>query len=142
MVRRRRVELENQIMPGSLTLASPTTVMPKSLCAAFSEQREFPLRSSGPYVDGSSQRATLATVGRRSWSLSKRLTFTEWQALETFWEACKGPLTPFYWYPLASQHDDTGVATNGRFTVRFVGSLSRNYAPGRLEVSLGLIQVS
>ena len=116
--------------------------MPKSLCSAFSEQREFPLRESGPYADGGSQRAALATVGRRSWSLSKRLTFAEWSALEQFWADCKGPLVPFYWYPLSAHHDETGVSTTGRFTVRFAGPIQRAYSLGRSEVQIGLIQVS
>lgn len=127
-------------MPGSVQVAAPTTVLPRSLCSAFVESREFPLRESGPYTDGRSQRYPVATVSRREWDLSKFLTFAEWTALETFYLATKA--SPFYWYPVDADFDADGSSTTGRVTVCFEGSLSRTYALGRQGASLKLVEIS
>lgn len=129
-------------MPGSLQLAAPATVLPKSLCRSFTEQRAFPCDVSGPYVDGRSQRSPRATVSQRSWSLAKRLSYADWYTLMQFFEARKGALEPFFWYPLSADWDATGVSAVGRYVVVFSGNLSRTMGPGIEDVNLNLIEVS
>ena len=129
-------------MPGSLAQSAPTTVLPRSLYSAFSEQRVYPLRESAPYTDGRTQRAVTGAGSRRVWGLTKQLSYSEWRTLETFFEARKGALEPFYFYPLYSDWDGTGASTEGRYIVRFDGGLSRSYAVGRQEVNLRLVQVA
>src|SRR5581483_10538899 len=110
-------------MPGSVQNASPSTVLPLSLSRAFSHAREYLVLES-EYRNGESQRGLLADSSRKRWRPAKRLTPTELQQLRDFYDARKGPQEPFYFYdpwdtaPKFS-YDPTGVATAGRYTVRF-----------------------
>lgn len=129
-------------MPGSVAAAVPSTVMPYSLCSAWKETRTRPCRISGPYPDGRSQRAVLATVSRYEWELSKQLTYAEWTALQQFFVDRGGSLEPFYFYPEKIAWDATGNSVFGRWTVRFNGSLSRTFQMSRQQASLSLIEVA
>jgi hypothetical protein len=129
-------------MPGSLSTAAPSTVLPRSLYSAFNEQHVFPMRECGPYVDGRSQRAYTGSGSRKIWALTKRLTYAEWLLLEDFYVDRRGSLEPFYFYPFYSHYDATGVSTTGRFIVRFDCAITRAYSVGRQEVGLRLVQVS
>ena len=112
-------------MPGSVLNAAPATVLPQSLCRTFVHERAYPLIEN-EYKNGESQRSVLATNSRRRWRLAKRLAPAAIQTLRAFFDARKGATEPFYFYdpydtnPKFS-YDPTGVATVGRYTVRFNG---------------------
>lgn len=128
-------------MPGNVAAAVATAVLPNHLCALFRESRTWPVRESTGYPDGRFQAEPQAANSRKSWELAKLLTFAQWLALRDFYDARNGAQQPFYWYPQIADYDPTGIATTGRWLVRFDGSLSRTFRLGREEVSLRLIQV-
>ena len=129
-------------MPGNVAAAAPATVLPNGLAAAFSESVQWPILESDAYPDGRTQRRLLGANSRKSWNIGRRLTQTEWGTLLAFYEARKGPLNPFYFYPDPLEYDGTGASTAGRWTVRFTGAISRNIGPGRSSAEFSLIQVS
>ena len=127
-------------MPGSLTYSSPSTVMPYSLCSAFAEDRIWACLMSEPYADGRTQASVLVAQPRRSWTLTKTLTYTEWIAFKAFYEA-RRCVDAFYWYPIKTQYDASGVSTTGRYTVRFHGALQQTTGIARFVVSIQLIEI-
>jgi hypothetical protein len=133
-------------MPGSVQNAAPTTVLPQSLCRAFSHARAYPIIEN-EYKNGESQRSVLATTSRKKWTLRKRLTPTLLQALRNFYDARNGTHEPFYFYdpydasPRFS-YDPTGVATTGRYTVRFNTDWTQSVGPGRSDVDIELIELA
>jgi len=131
-------------MPGSLPLTTPPVgvVLPFALASAFAQTITWPVVPSGPYADGRVQQRVDGIVSRRSWLLTRRLTYTEWGLLKDFYAARKGPLEPFYCYFTKAEHDPTGVSTAGRYLVRFEGGLSAEYQMSRHVASLQLIEVS
>jgi hypothetical protein len=128
-------------MPGNVSLATVADVAPVEFCGAFTEQRAWPVIVSGPYPDGRSQRRYDAATSRKVWSLSKRLTETQWDTVLEFWDDMRGPLTPFYYYENRDDHDPTGEAMTGRAIARFQGNLTRTRALARASVEVNLIQV-
>jgi phage-related protein len=128
-------------MPGNVAAAAPATVLPVTLSCAFSEGREFPMVESGPYPDGASQRRKDAAYSRKSWSVTRRLTAGEWTTLIAFWNARKGSLEPFYYYPDAADHDPTGASATGRAIVRFDAALSRAMMLARSQSEVRLVQI-
>lgn len=129
-------------MPGSVAAAAPATVFPNSLCSAFTHAPDWPFRQAGPYPDGRSQISPQATVGRNAWSLTKRLTITQYRTLQTFFNARLGSVEPFYFYPKNVNYDASGASTAGRYTVRFDGGLSRTFGIARQDVPVRLIEVA
>jgi hypothetical protein len=137
-------------MPGSVANAAPTTVLPWSLCKAFSHSREYAVNDN-EYRDGSSQRGLfvglLVATSRKSWKTSRRLTPSTLAAFRTFYDARKGPHQPFYFYnpwetsPKFS-YDATGVKTTGRYTVRFVGTWEQMVGLGRADVNIAIIEIA
>jgi phage-related protein len=117
-------------VPGNLQAASPVGVLPQTLCLAFTESRLFPMLAA-KYHDGTTERSLIidgvnAATSLKTWSLSKRLKATDLATLKSFFAAHQG--VPFYFYspseatpgtPVGSNYDPTGVATVGRYTVRF-----------------------
>ena len=128
-------------MPGSVSLASPATVLPYSLSEVFTESYEWPVVSSEVYVDGSIQVRSDATAARKTWVLRQNWEFDDISDLLDFWDARKGPHEPFYFYPLLADYDPTGVLTTGRYLVRFDGTLQREYMMARWPVNLRLVEV-
>jgi phage-related protein len=132
-------------MPGSVENAAPTTVLPESLCRAFSHSRAYPIIEN-EYRNGESQRSALATTSRKKWTLRKRLTPTQLQALRNFYDARNGTHEPFYFYdpydanPRFS-YDPTGAAATGRYTVRFNTEWNQQVSPGRSDVDVELIEI-
>jgi len=133
-------------MPGSVASAVPTTVLPQSLSRSFDHEREFPVVGN-EYRNGESQRLFLAASSRKRWRQAKRLTAAQMATLRSFYLARKGPQEPFYIYdpwdtsPKFSW-DATGVATVGRYTVRFGGAFEQVMAIGRGEVSIEMIEIA
>lgn len=117
-------------MPGNLTIAVPTEVLPASLCTAFTEARTYE-QLQGSYHDGTIQRSQLAQSSRKTFKLSKRLTASAVATLYNFVVDMQGALMPFYFYnPFevasgqqpGSNYDPTGSNTQGRYVVHFVGN--------------------
>lgn len=101
-------------MPGPVANAAPATVMPNSLSRAFVHMREYPVIDN-EYRNGESQRSVQAATSRKRWTLAKRLTPAQLQALRNFYDARNGTLEPFYFYdPYETSpkfsHDPTGTA--------------------------------
>lgn len=133
-------------MPGSVANAAPTTVLPQSLCRAFSHSRAYPILEN-EYKDGTSQRSVLATTSRKKWTLRKRLTPTQLSTLRTFYDARNGTHEPFYFYdPYETSpkfsYDPTGVAGTGRYVVRFNTDWAQFVGPGRSDVDIELIELA
>lgn len=134
-------------MPGNVASASTTIVLPLSLSRSFSHSREYTIRSND-YPLGFSQRRAITTTSRKSWQLTKLLTPTQYDALLAFYESVSGPLLPFYFYdgtetsPIWSW-DATGVATVGRYLVRFANPRwSADFSFPRHLVSVEIIEVA
>src|ERR1041384_4275201 len=133
-------------MPGSVANAAPTTVLPRSLCSAYARAQEFPLLSN-QYSDGAFQGTVQATVSRKRWIVSKRLPPDVLQELRAFYEARKGRTEPFYFYdpyetsPKFSP-DSPGVATAGRYTVRFDSDWDQSTGTSRSDLAVSLIELA
>ncbi len=133
-------------MPGSVSNAAPSTVLPLSLSRAFVHSREYPVQVN-EYRNGESQRGRLADTSRKRWRIGKRLTPAALQALRDFYDARKGPQEPFYFYdpwetvPKFSC-DPTGTAIQGRYTVRFEGVWSQSSGPPRSDVEITLVELA
>jgi hypothetical protein len=135
-------------MPGSVNLAVSNGVLPKSLCTAFTEKRNWESQSN-EYHDGSRQSKALVSTSRKAWSLKKRLNPTLLDALYTFWAANQN--TVFYFYSpfeprsgLApgSNYDATGVSEAGRYLVRFNSDWSEAVGIARTDVSIDLLETA
>jgi hypothetical protein len=133
-------------MPGSVTNASATTVLPESLCSAFARAQEYAIRAND-YPDGSNQRSLLVATSRKSWKLAKKLTATELSTLRAFYQSRNGPHQAFYFYdpfetdPLFS-YDESGQDLDGRHIVRFDGDWEQNNNLGRKEVTVSLVELA
>jgi hypothetical protein len=129
-------------MPGSVSNAAPTDVLPWGLCTAFAHSREY-IASISEYPDGSSQRGRLAETSRKSWRQSRRLTATGLATLYTFYQNHIND--PFYFYdPWASgfTYDETGEQTLGRYTVRFDGEWNQSMGIARGEAGISLVELA
>ncbi len=133
-------------MPGSVLNAAPATVLPLSLCRAFVHERAYPLIEN-EYKNGESQRSVLATNSRKRWRLAKRLTPSALLTLRDFFDARNGSTEAFYFYdpydtnPKFS-YDATGIATVGRYTVRFNEDWQQSSGPGRSDVQIELVELA
>jgi hypothetical protein len=135
-------------MPGSVQNAAPVGVLPRSLCTAFAERREWASRVN-EYHDGSRQSFALVNTSRRSWSLRKRLNPNDLLVLWDFW--CEHQHLAFYFYnpfepalgqPVGSNYDPTGASTQGRYTVRFNCDWNQSTYIPRADCPLELIEVA
>lgn len=132
-------------MPGSVSAAAASTVMPLSLSTAFRAEREYPV-AVNELGDGSAPRRVLAASSRKRWTLAKRLTPALMALLRAFFEARNGGHEAFYFYdPLETSpmggYDPTGASATGRFKVRFDGGWSHASGLARGTVEIRLIEV-
>jgi|SRR5262249_43685277 len=130
-------------MPGIITPANPTEVMPFTLCAAFTEQLEYKCFLN-TYQDGSSDRIAQADNPRHFFRLTRKLTASQYTTLYNFYQAHL--IKPFWFYNLPETvppftWDINGNAPDGRYAVVFDGSWSDQVLLGRSQVSLGLREV-
>jgi hypothetical protein len=77
----------------------------------------------------------------------ERVTPAALLALRNFFDARNGSAEPFYFYDLYDtnpkfSYDPTGVATVGRYTVRFNGDWQRSSGPGRSDVQIELLELA
>ena len=133
-------------MPGSVQNAAPATVLPQSLCRAFTHERAYPLIEN-EYKNGESQRSVLATNSRKRWRLTKRLTPAALQTLRDFHDARNGSTEAFYFYdPYETSprfsYDPTGQVTAGRYTVRFDGAWSQSDDLGRVNTEIAFVETA
>ncbi len=133
-------------MPGSISNAAPTTVLPYSLCKAFSHSREYAVVEN-EYRNGESQRGWLTETSRKRWSTQRRLTPAQLEAFREFYDDRKGPQEPFYFYdpwdtnPKFS-YDPTGVETIGRYVVRFDCAWNQAVGMGRIDIQIDLVELA
>ena len=133
-------------MPGSVQNAVPVAVLPPSLSRAFSHAREY-IVIENDYRNGESQRSRLVETSRKRWRTARRLTPTLLGAFRDFYDNRSGPLEPFYFYdpwdtsPKFS-HDPTGVATAGRYTVRFEGYWEQMVGMARGDAAISLVELA
>jgi len=133
-------------MPGNLSAASPSTVLPEGLCLAFEQRRRYEANVN-EYANGESQREVKASSPRRAWSQTRALTAAALATLLSFYAARKGGLEPFYFYDPSESttygnYDGTGASSNGRFIVAFRGPLGFTLAGGRAQVSFQIEEVA
>ncbi len=133
-------------MPGSVNNAAPTTVLPHSLCAAFSHSREYAV-AENEYRNGESQRAVLVATSRKSWTQSRRLAPAELAILRAFYLARKGPTEAFFFYDVHDtspkfSYDPTGIKADGRYVVRFAGAWEQSVGLGRADVGISLVELA
>jgi phage-related protein len=90
-------------------------------------------------------------VSLRSWNLTERLTATQVNAMQAFFEGQLGGVTPFYWYnpfepepgqPIGSNYDPTGESSYGRYTVRFRGNWSETTSISLTDTPLEIAEVA
>ncbi len=134
-------------MPGNVSSATSSTVMPLSLSRLFEHSREYTVREN-EYLNGESQRRAMTSTSRKYWRLSKRLTPTEYDALLAFFVARNGPVQPFYFYDGTEtvtdwSWDATGVSTTARYTVVFRNQRwVATFSIPRHEVDIELTEVA
>ena len=133
-------------MPGSVQNAVPVAVLPHSLSRAFGHVREYTVIEN-EYRNGESQRSRLVETSRKRWRTVRRLAPALLAAFRNFYDNRSGPLEPFYFYdpwdtsPRFS-YDPTGVATAGRYTVRFEGAWEQSVGLRRTDLEISLIELA
>ncbi len=115
--------------------------MPAALCSAFTESWLWPVRISGPFVDGTLVTNVQAANARRAWTVQQKLADDLRTALETFRSARRGSLEAFYFYPVLADFDVTFASTAGRYLVRFDGPMSYTQGIVRNLSDFKIIQV-
>lgn len=132
-------------MPGSVPNASPSTVLPHSACAAYTQARSFSMEAND-YADGRRERSLLVATSRRRWDLSKPLTASQLGTLRAFFEARGGSAEAFYFYDLwdvpSAVYDASGAATLGRVTVRFEGRFQQTANWPRCAAAFAIVEVN
>lgn len=134
-------------MPGSVSSATVSLVMPLSLSRLFEHSREYTVRANEEYALGESQRRAITSTSRKAWRLSKRLTPAEYDDLLAFYESVSGPMIPWLFYdgsertPLWSW-DATGVSTTGRYAVVFRNHWRAEFGFPRHNVDIELVEVA
>ena len=133
-------------MPGSVSAATYTTVLPQILASAYTRTQDW-YADQTIYPDGSINVWDMGlAVSRKSWRLREKLTAAELTALRAFYLATKGPTISFLMYepwetsPQFS-YDPTGSAVTGAYIVRFAGSLVHALGLARNEAEFGLVEV-
>jgi hypothetical protein len=133
-------------MPGSVSNAAPTTVLPWSLCKTFSKGRDYPVLEA-EYQNGEYEASCQTATSRKTWAIGKRLTPGELDELRDFYNDCGGPHVPFYFYdpwetsPLFS-YDEDGEEVTGRHVVRFEGPWSQSVGIARSDVQITLVELA
>lgn len=132
-------------MPASVANAAPTTVLPAFLCRSFLHSREYVVEQTD-YADGGRQTRLVTTSSRKSWQLEPACSAAVLASISDFYLARKGPLQPFYFYDLTQGggvvYDDTGVATNGRYTVKFTGDYQHDISVGKSFAQIGIVELA
>jgi hypothetical protein len=130
-------------MPGNVQLAIPQGVFPYKLARSYQRQRKYEMRTTW-FPDGSNVRKSYVASDQSAWVLTTRLQPSDVTVLLNFYSA-RGPYgIPFWYYDMDETRvfDPTGVATLGRYTVRFQGKISTTGTFPRLDSAVTLLQIA
>jgi hypothetical protein len=129
-------------MPGSVNPAVSIGTLPHSVSTKFTEAHGIPM-SINEYHDGASQRTALASEGRRTWKLSKRLDVVNLALLRSFWESAKGGAFYFYNPPeTIPPYTPTPSGTAGQYLVRFNNDWSQTNSMARIDTEIELVEIA
>jgi hypothetical protein len=133
-------------MPASVAAAAPVFVLPYSLASAFQQVRTYAV-DQNRYPDGSVQSRVIPDSSRKRWVIGRKCTADELGDLRQFYIDRKGGAEEFYTYdPYETSpqfsYDETGVATQGRYAVRFDGNFQQSLGMGTHPAQFSLIEVS
>ncbi len=129
-------------MPGNVAAASPSGILPQTLCLSFMEERSFAELQSMMH-DGTILRGQLVADSRRTFKLSKKLAPAALATLKTLWDSngntipisFYNPFEPISGQPIGSNYDASGASTQGRYTVVFgMASWSQVTGLARTEI--------
>jgi hypothetical protein len=129
-------------MPGLVRAAVSVGTLPFSLSTKFSESHAVQV-SMNEYHDGSSQRTSLVTSGRRTWKQSKRLTVLQLGLLRDFFEA--NAQNAFYFYSpfeTVPPFSQSPSGTDGRYLVRFASDWEQTNGMVRSDTGIELIELA
>lgn len=131
-------------MPSDVIQSAPVDVLPQALARQFTIDERLEALDNNRYTDGSSDRAALAPIPRRYFTLSVPLTGALWRLLRDFYFAHLGK--PFYFYVAKETvppwtYDATGAATDGRYKVVFDSAWTETLALGRSSTDFALREV-
>lgn len=140
-------------MPGNVSNAAATTVLPHALAMAFTRSSAWLTDVNEYRGDGGSQRRRRVEASRKSWAMTRRLAPAAMTTLREFWEARNGDLEAFLFYDvyeraeegLGWSYDETGEAEGpGKYVVRFAmgGSWRQEMELGRGTVQIALEEVA
>jgi len=133
-------------MPGSVANAVSATVMPWEIARSFRRTQAYDVLGVD-YSDGHSERSVRTATSRKRWDISKRLNPAELNTLRDFYNARGGPHETFIFYdvyetaPLFT-FDPTGVASAGKFEVRFDGEFAVQAGIALSDAGITLIEVT
>ena len=133
-------------MPGSVSNAAPTRVLPWSLCKAFARSQEYAVLVN-KYKNGESQRGLQVDTSRKTWKTTRRLTPAELQLFRDFYDAGNGSQEPLFFYDFNEtypkySYDPTGSSVYGRHIVRFEGDWEQRVDMARGEVDIALVELA
>lgn len=129
-------------MPGNVRGAVAIGTLPLSLSTKFTESSSVQVNIN-EYHDGSCQRISLVTGGRRSWKIAKRLTPSQVGTLRTFVESLKG--AAFYFFNPSETlppFSSAPIGTFGRYLVRMASDWEQTNGMARVDTSIELIELA
>ena len=126
-------------MPGVIANPVLVGVFPQSLSTKFVSSNRYESLEA-EYHDGTTERSSLVSAGRRTWTMSKRLTPAEASTLRAWFDAHTADA--FYFYDLREgTWDPSGVSVAGRYMVRFDSDFAQTMTVPRLDLSVTLIEI-
>lgn len=133
-------------MPDSVAAVSPTTVLPYSLAKDFQQIRMYAV-DQNRYPDGTVQSSVISSSSRKRWILGRPCTAAQLAALRAFFIARTGQAQEFWFYDPSEtipkfSYDNTGVATVGRYAVRFDGQFQQSLKSGPKPAQFALIEIA
>jgi hypothetical protein len=130
------------VMPGPVRGAVAAGILPYSLSTKFSESHAVQVLVN-EYHDGTSQRKSLVSEGRRTWNLSKHLTAAQLTQLRSFAASLQGGA--FYFYnpqETLPPFSNNPIGTSGQYLVRFNGDWSQTNGMVRSDSEIQLIELT
>jgi hypothetical protein len=127
-------------MPGTLQAPAPTATFPSNLSTKFTESHAIQANWN-EYNDGTTQAFALATGGRRTWKLAKRLTASEMVQLRDLW---RNNLIVYYYNPYETNPPFARVpsGTEGRYVVRFTSDWDETFSMVRSDTQCELVEIA
>lgn len=133
-------------MPGNVAYAVPVGVLPYSLSTKYKQTRQYALLEN-EYELGESQRSLQASTSRRRWERSVKLSYSDLETFRWFYDQHQGSLIPFYFYDSWETspkfvYDPTGVATIGRYAVRFDSLWQQSSELSMTDFDVALVELT